>query len=201
MQLIGMLDSPYVRRVAISLRYLGLTYEHQALSVFRHVEQFTKINPLVKAPTLVCDDGTVLMDSSLILQYAEALAGRSLLPSDPAALSQALRMVGLAINAYDKSAQILYETQLRPIETQHPPWLERITGQLHSAYRLLEGELAQRPLKTEQIDQVGISVAVAWYFTQHIIPGTIDPAPYPELTEFSRRAEQLPEFKAVPYGE
>lgn len=36
---------------------------------------------MVKAPTLVCDDGTVLMDSTLILQYAEALAGLSLLPA------------------------------------------------------------------------------------------------------------------------
>jgi glutathione S-transferase len=29
---------------------------------------------VVKAPTLVCDDGEVLMDSSLILAYAERLA-------------------------------------------------------------------------------------------------------------------------------
>ena len=35
MKLIGMLDSPYVRRVAISLQLLGLRFEHQSLSVFR----------------------------------------------------------------------------------------------------------------------------------------------------------------------
>ena len=31
---------------------------------------------MVKAPTLVLDDGTVLMDSSLIPDYLECLAGR-----------------------------------------------------------------------------------------------------------------------------
>lgn len=36
MQLIGMLDSPFVRRVAIALRLLDLPYEHRPLSVFRN---------------------------------------------------------------------------------------------------------------------------------------------------------------------
>ncbi len=87
MKLIGMLDSPYVRRVAISLQLLGLEFEHQSLSVFRTFTEFSQINPVVKAPTLVCDDGQVLMDSTLILEYAEALARpKTLMP--------------LALNAY-----------------------------------------------------------------------------------------------------
>lgn len=58
MRLIGMLDSPYVRRVAVSLQLLGLPFRHESLSVFRAYEQFRAINPVVKAPTLVCADGT-----------------------------------------------------------------------------------------------------------------------------------------------
>ena len=49
MRLVGMLDSPYVRRVAVSLQLLGLRFEHQSLSVFRTYEQFRQINPVVKA--------------------------------------------------------------------------------------------------------------------------------------------------------
>ncbi len=84
MKLIGMLDSPYVRRVAISLQLLGIGFEHQSLSVFSGFDEFQRINPLVKAPTLICDDGEVLIDSTLILQYAEAIAGngRSLMPTE-----------------------------------------------------------------------------------------------------------------------
>ncbi|WP_414039847.1 glutathione S-transferase N-terminal domain-containing protein [Acidithiobacillus sp. M4-SHS-6] len=55
MKLIGMLDSPYVRRVAISLQLLGLKFEHQSLSVFRGFAEFQQINPVVKAPTFDCD--------------------------------------------------------------------------------------------------------------------------------------------------
>ena len=66
MKLIGMLDSPYVRRVAISLKLMAIPFEHEAVSVFRHMDRFASINPLMKAPTFVCDDGTVLMDSCLL---------------------------------------------------------------------------------------------------------------------------------------
>jgi glutathione S-transferase len=87
-----MLDSPYVHRVAVSLQCLGLRFGHEPLSVFRTFEQFSAINPMVKAPTLVCDDGEVLMDSTLILEHAESLAapGRSLMPTAPAGISSAV---------------------------------------------------------------------------------------------------------------
>ena len=49
MKLVGMLDSPYVRRVAILLQVLGLRFEHQSLSVFRGFDEFRRINPVVKA--------------------------------------------------------------------------------------------------------------------------------------------------------
>ena len=91
MKLIGMLDSPYVRRVAISLQMLGLPFEHRSVSVFRGMDEFRRVNPVVKAPTLVCDDGTALMDSTLILEYAEALARpRSLMPAGLKPLQQEL---------------------------------------------------------------------------------------------------------------
>lgn len=202
MQLIGMLDSPYVRRVAISLQYLGVPFEHNPLSVFRNFDQFSAINPVVKAPTLICDGGEVLLDSTLILDYAETLAGRSLMPREPDPRRHALRAVGLALAACEKSVQIVYEQTLRPPEKQHAPWLERISGQLHSAYAALEVELAHYPPGETRttIDQVAISSAVAWLFTQDLLPGAVLPARYPVLAAHSARCEQLAEFRAAPHG-
>ncbi|MBI3144957.1 MAG: glutathione S-transferase [Pseudogulbenkiania sp.] len=202
MQLIGMLDSPYVRRVAISLRLLEIPFEHRPISVFRTFEQFRQINPVVKAPTLVCDDGEVLMDSTLILDYAEALAapGKSLMPGGRAGRQHALRLIGLALAACEKSVQIVYERQLRPAEKQHQPWLERVEGQLLAAYGELERELARAPLAASEggIDQAGVSTAVAWGFTQMLLPEIVKAADYPVLQAFSRQAEQLPAFVATP---
>jgi glutathione S-transferase len=195
MKLIGMLDSPYVRRVAISLLLLDLPFEHLSLSVFRTFDAFGRINPVVKAPTLVCDDGTVLMDSTLILQYAQALAGRSLLPSEPQALAVALRTVGLALAACEKAVQIVYERGLRPADKQHQPWVARVTGQLLAACDGLEQALPS------DMGQAGVSTAVAWEFIQKMVPDVVPAGHYPRLQAYSQAAEARPEFRAAPHGD
>ena len=204
MQLIGMLDSPYVRRVAISLQLLGLRFEHQSLSVFRAFTQFQQINPVVKAPTFICDDSEVLMDSALILEYAEAAARpRSLMPADLQQLRHALRVIGLAMAACEKSVQIIYERGLRPPEKLHEPWVTRVTGQLLAAYGALEEEVSRRPLAvtSSAITQAGVSAAVAWHFTQQMLPEVVPAASYPSLVALSANAEALPEFRAAPHGD
>ena len=201
-QLIGMLDSPYVRRVAVSFQLMDLPFEHRSISVFRGFEAFRRINPVVKAPTLVCDDGTALMDSTLILQYAEGLAGaRSLMPAGAAERQRALRVIGLALAACEKSVQIVYEHELRPAEKLHAPWLERITEQARAAFGALEAELARQPLSIEGIDQAGVTVAVVWHFVQRMLPEVVPAAEHPVLQAYSLRAEQLPAFRAAPHGD
>ena len=204
MKLVGMLDSPYVRRVAISFQLLGLRFEHQSLSVFRTFTEFQQINPVVKAPTLVCDDGTVLMDSTLILQYAEALARpRTLMPSDRTELLHDLRLTGLALAAMEKSVQIVYERGLRPPEKMHEPWVTRVTGQLLSAYGELQSEFGRRPIEPTEstLRQAGVTVAVAWHFTQQMIPELVPSGSLPLLAGFSAATEALPVFMAAPHGE
>jgi len=203
MLLIGMLDSPYVRRVAISLLLLRIRFEHRALSVFRAFEEFRAINPVVKAPTLVCDDGTVLMDSSLILEYAQALAPRSLMPGDPATLKTDLRVIGLGLAACDKSVQLIYERNLRPPGKQHEPWIERVTGQILAAFTDLETEVGRRPLAASAVamTQAGVTTAIAWHFAQQLLPQVVPAARFPALAAFSAQAETLAAFRAAAHGD
>jgi glutathione S-transferase len=204
-QLIGMLDSPYVRRVAISLQLLGVRFEHRSLSVFRTFEQFREVNPVVKAPTLVCDDGEVLMDSTLILEYAEAMVAprRSLMPSGLVERQHALHAIGLALATCEKSVQLVYERNLRPVEKQHEPWVARVTGQLLAALTALDYDLRNRPrtVTSSAIDQAGVSAAVAWRFAEAEIPDVVAAAKLPALRALSADAELLPEFLAAPHGD
>jgi len=204
MQLIGMLDSPYVRRVAISLQLLGLPFEHRSVSVFRGFDEFKRINPVVKAPTLVCDDGTVLMDSSLIVEYAEALAApRSLMPRSVADWPRTLRLTGLALASYEKCAQLVYEYGLRPAEKWHAPWIARVQGQLAAAFDGIETGLSHAPLDatTGGIDQAGVCCGVAWTFVRAMQPDLVDPARYPRLLAHAIACEQLPAFSRAPHGD
>jgi len=201
MRLIGMLDSPYVRRVAISLDMLGVPFAHEAISVFSTFEKFQAINPVVKAPSLVCDDGEVLMDSTLILQYIEATrsGNRTLWPADPEELQHDMRAVGLGLAACEKSVQIVYERNLRPATAQYQPWVTRVTGQLLAAYAALEQELTRRTTAfAGDQSQAVITAAVAWQFTQSMLATTVPAEDFPALTRLSVRMEALPGFRRYP---
>ncbi|HZZ13779.1 MAG TPA: glutathione S-transferase N-terminal domain-containing protein [Paraburkholderia sp.] len=202
MKLIGMLDSPYVRRVAICLKLLGLEFEHEAISVFSTYDAFARINPVVKAPTLVLDNGQTMMDSTVILQYVATLAvqDRRIFPSQPAHALRAARLTGLALAACEKTVQIVYERNLRPAEKQHEPWVDRVKEQLFAAYDELERELASAPLPVERdhFGAVDVTVAVGWHFTQMYLPEIVVKTNYPNLQAFSETAEPLPVFAQTP---
>jgi len=200
MRLIGMLDSPYARRVAVTLRLLRIPFEHEPLSVFSTFDQFRRINPVVKAPTLVCDDGTVLMDSNLIIDYLEVLAGRSLWPAELAARTRALRAAGLAIAACEKLQQIVYELHLRPPEKRHAPWLERVDAQMRSALEALDAEIARAaPVADEgALTHGGLAAAIAWRFMQIKLETPLADAACAALAAHSARVEAFPAFMQTP---
>lgn len=201
MQIIGMLDSPYVRRVAIAATCMGLPFEHRSISILRQIEQFRPISPLLKVPVLICDDGEVLNDSGLILDYLATLApGNALLPQDPLQRRRAWQLMGVALIACEKTVQHLYETRLRPADKQHEGWLVRVRGQLAEAWGLLEPAAAQASpwLTGDTLTLADITLAVAWGFNQYAQPGLSDASRYPAIAAFSARAETLPEFLAHP---
>jgi glutathione S-transferase len=209
MQLIGMLDSPFVRRAAISARLLELPFEHESVSVFRQFDHFKTINPVVKAPTLLLDDGTMLIDSSLILDYFDQRVApeKRLMPEALAPRVRVLELTGLALAAMEKTVQAVYESALRPEDKQYQPWLARVLDQLDCAYRELEERLAQSDgqpwLVGARLTQADVTVAVAWRFTQFMqadypVLKPVDLARFPALARLSARMEALPAFVATP---
>jgi glutathione S-transferase len=201
MRLIGMLDSPYVRRVAISLDLLGVEFTHESISVFKDFERFKSINSVVKAPSLVCDDGEVLMDSSLILQFFEATqpATNSLWSRDSRELQHEIRAVSLALAACDKSVQLIYERNLRPEELHYESWTSRVTGQILAAFSALEHEVKIRAtLFQNQQSQAAITAAVAWSFAQAMLSAVIPAGSHPYLAKLSIDMESTPAFRRYP---
>lgn len=201
MVLIGMLDSPYVRRVAVSMKLMGLPFEHRSVSVFRAYDEFRKVNPVVKAPSFICNDGTVLMDSTLILDYLEhcVAPGKKLMPDGGAERREALRLIGLAMAACEKCVQIVYEHKQRPPEKLHGPWLDRVTQQAHAAFGELEKATAKAKkwLQGEHFNAADVAVACAWRFSQIYTKDEFPTSRYPALVAYSARAEALPELAST----
>lgn len=199
MKLIGMMDSPYVRRIAVSLELYGIEFESMPLSVFRSFDAFARINPVVKAPTLLLDNGVQLMESTLILYYFETLAGaeQKLFPAEPEALAHDLRLLGVVLAACEKAVQHIYEHNLRPEEKQHQPWVARVTQQLLAACQEWETLLACRPA-AQRPDQVCVTSAVVWTFIQSMIPHVVLAGDFKHIAWLADFCETLPAFKKYP---
>lgn len=200
-KLIGMMDSPYVRRVAISLELYGVEFESHPLSVFSSFDAFSRINPAVKAPTLLLDNGIRLMDSSLILAYFEGQASpaRKLLPVDPLAQASDLQTLGFILAAGEKAVQNVYEHNLRPAEKQHNPWIERITIQLLAACKEWNTLLENRSAAAVP-DQVAVTSTVIWTFIQSMIPHVVYAGDFNHIQSAAELYEAHSAFKKHPFG-
>jgi glutathione S-transferase len=197
MLLIGMLDSPYVRRAAITGSLMGLDFEHRSVSVFRHMEAFREINPLIKAPSLVCDDGTVLTESLLIIQHFEDVAGRSLRPVEPGARVRDLSLTGIGIVAADKAVSVEYEDK-RPVERRYQPWTDRIRMQLDQAFTMLDKAAEAGYLRAGELTPATIAAVIAYGFAVFVTPHVLSDAAYPALKALSADCEAMPVFRKWP---
>ena len=205
MLLIGMLDSPFVRRVAITLQRLGLVYEHGNWSVGRDAERIRHYNPLLRVPTLVLDDGEVLVESAAILDHLDDVAGpaRALLPAHGVERRRALQRIALAIGAAEKARDGVYETQFRPPERQHAPWAQRLDGQVRGALSDLERIAQTLPAEGNwlgaadgALTQADISITCALTFIRDAKPLDLAGG-FPALERQRLRCEARPEFVAT----
>ena len=191
MQLIGMLDSPYVRRVAVALIAARVPFEHKPISLFRHIDAFTQMSPLLKAPSLIADDGTVLVESSVILDYLATLspAIAAMRPEGAAAF----RRLGVALTVMEKAVQIHYERALRGPGEQSESWRQRVTRQLHVGLAALDAEAGE-----PKLNHADVAATCAFRFVAGVVGDVVETAAYARLAAFSAAAEALPPFRAAP---
>jgi glutathione S-transferase len=72
-KLIGQYDSPFTRRVGVTLTLYGLAFEHSTWSVFGNADELAAVNPLIRVPTLVLDTGEALIETAAIIDYLDSL--------------------------------------------------------------------------------------------------------------------------------
>ena len=196
MILVGQYDSPYVRRVAVSLRVLGFSYEHDTRSVFADFDAMRAVNPLGRIPSLVLDEGEVLIDSAAILDWLDQTVGteRALLPPRGAERRQALHRIALATGAIDKIGAAAYERLIRPAALRWPEWIERCRTQGAGALAALAAEPWPA---SEKLDQAQITTACMLRYVGMADPDLLPPGRFPALDALSARCEALPAFEAT----
>jgi glutathione S-transferase len=192
MILVGQYDSPFVRRVAISLRVLGFEYEQDTRSVFGDFGAMRMLNPLGRIPSLVLDDGSVLIDSGAILDWLDHEVGpeRALIAPNGAKRMHALRLISLACGAIEKIGAAGYERLIRPSQYRWPEWIERCRTQGVGAVEVLA-----RESWPARLDQAQITTACMVRHIRLVDPELMPDGRYRALDELAARCEARPEFR------
>ncbi|HEY4943490.1 MAG TPA: glutathione S-transferase family protein [Rhizomicrobium sp.] len=201
MILVGQYDSPYVRRVAVSLRLLGLPYAHDTRSVFGDFDSMRTTNPLGRIPSLILDGGEVLIDSAAILDHIDEMVGpqRALIPPSGTARRMCLRRIALATGAIDKAGGgLVYERLVRPSQYRWPEWMERCGTQAAAAIAALDA--ADWPA-AERLDQSQITTACLLFYLRVNAPEFVPPGRYTALDALLARCEPMAAFQATAFTE
>jgi glutathione S-transferase len=200
MILIGQYDSPFVRRVGIALTLYGLAFDHKPWSTFGDAEKIRPYNPLTRVPTLVLDDGEVLIESHSILDYLDSLmpVERRMFPVTQPARRHALKIAALGTGLSEKAVSLFYEKALH--KEISDVWDRRCRAQMSGVLAALEKDRAGRNSDYWFGDSLGhadIAVAVAVRFIPEAHPGIVAMADYPALAADSAKLEAMPVFQTI----
>ena len=118
--------SPFVRKVMVAAIELGLRERIELLPAKAHVidrdRTIIEKNPLGQVPTFITDDGTVLYDSRVIVEYLDVLGNGKLIPRNGAARWSVLTEHSLADGVLNAALLTRYEGALRPEELRWREW-------------------------------------------------------------------------------
>jgi glutathione S-transferase len=197
MILVGQFDSPFTRRIAVSLHILGIGFDRDTRSVFGDQDAIRALNPLGRIPALVLDSGEVLIESGAILDYLDDHVGpdRALVPRTGADRRRALQVMALATGILEKVGAIVYERTLRPPEKRFDTWLERCRMQATSGLAALEAATpASGWYLGRELRQPDITVACVVAYLPMRAPEVFPTGAYPNLSRLCAAAEELAPF-------
>ncbi len=201
MILIGQYDSPFVRRVAVTLHHYHMPFERNALSVFSNFQKVQGINPLVRVPALVLETGETLVDSAAIIDCLDEMAGpaRALTPAHGPLRRKVLQAVVLATGASDKAVAIFFERSFHDAKSISRDWEKRCISQLNATLDRLEHDCSSPWFMNSHMSQADVTVGCMIGHLKLRVPETFPPNKYPKLHALSLHCETRDEFvKARP---
>jgi glutathione S-transferase len=197
--LIGQLDSPFVRRVAITGILLDIPYSMHPWSVGADQAKLRKVNPVGRVPAWLELDGEVLTESQQIVDHLDDLAGfgNTLMPGELRERRIVRQWIGLLTGVLDKGIAVVIERVFQPRAMHGSPWAARCLEQMHSGLAEIERECAKRRqdewLAHRRITQADVVFGCNLTYLRDALP--LDLAPYPAIADRLARIEALPAFR------
>jgi glutathione S-transferase len=191
MKLIGTYLSPYARRVAAALISRGLPFEHEPVNGYREFEIASRYNPVAKVPSLVLDDGEVLIDSTAILDHLNELTPSApLIPTGSRARRTTLKLAAIGYGVCEQAASLSFRGREVP-ETEAERWKAQILGGLRA---LDEAARDGGPLRATPLDAAAITAVVALEYVERRNPDLEILPAIPALAELAAAHREAAPF-------
>lgn len=125
MRLIIARPSPYARKARIALQEKAIAYDEIIENPWMPQTSIKHFNPLGKVPSLILDDGRVVHDSKVIVEYLDTLErAPRLIPQDPGMRVAHKQIEAVADGVCDAIVLVVLERSRAP-DKQSENWIER----------------------------------------------------------------------------
>lgn len=165
MKLIGSIASPFVRKVRVVLAEKKLDYQFELENVWAADTAISTYNPLGKVPCLLMDDGSVMIDSRVMVEYLDTLTPVcKLLPPNGRDRADIKCWEALADGIVDAAVLVRLERQ-RPPELQSAAWIERQLQKVRLGLAALSERLGDAAYCTGihyTLADVAVGCALGW---------------------------------------
>jgi len=195
MKLIASTTSPYARKIRIVLAERHLEAEWVDENVWAADTKIQLYNPLGKIPALILDDGIVLYDSRVIVEYLDGVTpGSRLIPDNNRERAMVKRWEALGDGIADAGIAIFLERK-RPAAAQDADWITRQFGKIDSGIAAAARELGQRKFcHGEFFSLADIALACGLLWLEMRLPEVTWRETYPNLAAWMVKIEAREEF-------
>ncbi|HEY0295517.1 MAG TPA: glutathione S-transferase N-terminal domain-containing protein [Bordetella sp.] len=192
--------SPYVRKVMVAARLLGLVEKIELLDSAAHpIQRDARIaahNPLAKVPTLILADGQSLYDSRVICEYLDGLApGYGLFPEAGPLRWRAIARQALGDGLLDAALLARYEATARPPEKQWEAWRAAQRVKIEACLDAIESQA--ETLATRQLTIGEVTLACALGYLDFRFPELDWRAARPKAAHWNAQVQALPALQAT----
>ena len=203
MKLIGSLASPYVRKVRVVLAEKKLDYQIQLENVWVPETTIHQLNPLGKVPCLVMEDGYVMYDSRVIVEYLDTLTPVcKLLPPNGRERADIKNWEALADGVLDAGVAVRLERTQRPPELQSGEFIDRQLTKVARGLASMSERLADSPWcagNHYSLADVAVGCALGWLSFR--FPEIDWRTPHPNLSRLHDKLHERASFRdTVPQG-
>lgn len=195
MKLYGSLTSPFVRKVRAFAMERGVPFEMVVEDPWQITPRLIGLNPAGKVPVLELDDGSLLVESLLIIEYIDTRGdpAAALIPSGTARW-EALLWHARAQALIEAAVARLLETR-RPPERQMPEKIAREEARFAEVLGFMERTLPQTPwLAGDTISLGDIMMGVALRYAAFRYPHDWESG-HPRLAARLRTLQERPSIR------